>query len=927
MTYTKQQNYLQKGDIIKDPAHTIEYLILDKLGQGGEGVVYKAAINIESSGSHEGLKDGDVVCIKERNRVTAGHEAAALRACQGDQSVVKLYSTFVQGNKEYIVEEYLDGVTLRNYVSSPSREKLSVQDAVNLLYPVGRAVLSMHQKGYVHCDISPDNLIYDTRKKRLVLIDFGFAHNIDNKSPLPQKPIYSPTEFYEEEAYFSSDIYSFCAVLYFCIMGKDPESVTSRSIFDELKRPSEIGIDIKAPMEELLLDKGMALFHEARTASFDELITDMMKYYPEQTPLWMKKQKRRRRILFTVSAALLLAACIAVYLFRTQLYFQFVENQVVALDGSEMTEEEFNDSLPKIKSRLEAFAGKGKYLWKQNGDQITFEVPIELFGDIDPEIITRLAITRPMHIWAQEKVEDKDELQEICPINQTEDVERAYRDDNGMRIVFTEKGRTKMKALLSEEGRAVIFSFDTDQNFRNTASYDARTTGDGESVYLLPGSITIPDDLIAMHFTGEPSAAAFNVRRHWNISWENPTNTMLRGLNQVQENTLRGETAEYRYRNLSSTEEISGFSAGELSGIAVIKNRLDSLKIPYAIGHDRFTTDCVIVKMPKQLVWEEEIENLGSDTDFEIGSKYAASDKSTNIDSIKVIVNEDGSLSIAVTPSSYDMENIQKTIQSILDQDLDDLGLYFNNELVALGNAESNLANLGEDGGELIFDRWNKEDYIAITNENRHFADFLCTCFVQDPQVRYGLDNLILQDEFGNTDPFYLEETVLEEGTVESEEDSGAENEEVSITLSAEDYIARWEADDSFGNVWEYYPNMGHLMVDIYPSDISHPEVICHSMERWLKENEEVVNSGMFQRFVFAFYEDEEHASEKIQFSMDMDFDTSHMQITTASVRSEDQDKKDRIAEELNKCFSESPILCEYMPETPNGQVFKASSW
>ena len=910
MAERKQKNYLQKGDSIQDTVHSIDYLILDKLGEGGEGVVYKAAVTIDISGSREGLKNGDIVCIKETNRETTRTEAAVLKACQGDPSIVKLYSTFEKENSEYIVEEYIDGITLRNYVTSPSREKLSVQDAANTLYPVAKAVKGMHHKGYLHCDISPDNLIFDTKKRQLVLIDFGFAHNIDNKSPLPQKPIYSPTEFYEDEAYYNSDLYSFCAVMYFCIMGKDPESVTSRSIFDELKRPSEIGIDIKEPMESLLIDKGMALFHEDRLDSFDTLLADMSKYYPEQTPQWKVRQQKKRRTILAASAVILLAAGLFIYLFRTQLYFQFIETQVIALDGSAMTEEEFNDSLPKVKSRLEAFAGKGKYLWKQNQDQITFEVPIELFGETAPEIVTRYAITRPMRITVKMKSEDNDEWQDICPISQTEDIAYVNKHEDGIIIAFSDAGIKKMGGLLNEDGRTVSFWFDEDLHLSSTAYYEASTIGDGKSVAILPGGINVPDELITMHFTKEPSAAPFGVNREWNISWENPSNALIRGNNQVFERTITGEALLYRFKKMSSTTSDSGFSSGELSAMAIIKNRLDSLDVPYAIGHDRFTPDCIIVKIPGHSLWQEEINSLCDVIDIRIGSKHKESYLCHSFTSVETVIKDDGSYQIVVTPASYEKDDAKKIIQTVLSQGTGDIGLYLDNKLVALGGAENNLKAM-DNNGSLVFDRWNREDS-TISIENKHYADFICACAKQNPQFTYKFDAQHIQNEKGNADLFESENIGLENGFVDK----------------AIKYVTQWKEKGTFGDKWSYFSDTKYAYVNIENSDLLHPEKMCKSMEDWLNENDEIINSGIIDTINVSFYENDSLTSVNYaSLNFVMDFEQGKMIIDYARTFSSDQEMKENMAEIFNSYFHNSETIKRYIPDTLDGKVFKASDY
>ena len=200
-------------------------------------------------------------------------EAKTIAKFSGEPGIVNVIDYFEENNTAYIVMEYLDGITLKDYLTK--KGKLSAEETLSILRPVMLSLEKIHQQGLIHRDISPSNimLIEDAVK----LIDFGAARNTSgsgNKSlSLMLKPGYAPEEQYRSKGLQGAwtDVYALCATIYKCITGVTPDEANDRLFADELKAPSALGINV-TPTFEAALMKGLAVHQKDRYQSIKELL-------------------------------------------------------------------------------------------------------------------------------------------------------------------------------------------------------------------------------------------------------------------------------------------------------------------------------------------------------------------------------------------------------------------------------------------------------------------------------------------------------------------------------------------------------------------------------------------------------------------------------------------------------------------------------
>lgn len=314
----RRKDCLKQGDTLKNG----KYQILSVLGAGGFGITYKAYDNVLCT--EVAVKEYFPRDLISRNRdegceiatVAYGHlesfeegrnrfkeEAWKLAEQHGLRSIAFVREWFDENGTTYIAMEYLQGVTLMEKLRQNG--SLDYKWLLSRFLPLIQDLEKVHQRGVIHRDISPDNLILVGEEERLVLIDFGAARDYlsDKTVVIFMKKGYVPLEQIgagKEGPY--TDVYALCATFYHCLTGVLPQASIAREKEDMLQWPSELGLRIPAHLEAAL-QKGMAVWSAERFSNMNALFRAL------QTPLtWW--QRNRVRVLLSVCAAGVLSATI-----------------------------------------------------------------------------------------------------------------------------------------------------------------------------------------------------------------------------------------------------------------------------------------------------------------------------------------------------------------------------------------------------------------------------------------------------------------------------------------------------------------------------------------------------------------------------------------------------------------------------------------
>ena len=282
------------------------YTIEKVLGQGGFGITYlgmdelhkkKVAIkeffpqgivtrNIEYEDTVT------VTLVGEKENYDKGKErflkeAQTMAMFSKDKGIVKALDFFEINNTAYIVMEYLEGVTLKQYLRE--NERIDAEDLVELLVPLIEALDEIHSQGLIHRDISPDNIMV-LPDGRIKLMDFGAARDYtefgEKSLSIVLKPGYAPPEQYQTHGVQGpwTDIYALCATMYKCITGENPPDAIDRLVDDHLKKISAFGIPVLPQIEEAII-KGMSVAAKDRYQNVGDFCEDLYGGYEERSVL------------------------------------------------------------------------------------------------------------------------------------------------------------------------------------------------------------------------------------------------------------------------------------------------------------------------------------------------------------------------------------------------------------------------------------------------------------------------------------------------------------------------------------------------------------------------------------------------------------------------------------------------------------------
>lgn len=283
ITYLAYDQTLQQNVAIKE---YFPVKIVRKLGNTlrkgqGEYELSATAMVYPQNGQEEKYLNGMQNFLEEAQVLFGKFDVEGLAA-------VKDY--FEENGTAYIVMEYLSGPTLQEY-EKEHKGKISEKQAEILLEPVINALAYIHSIGIVHCDISPDNLIFN-KEGQLKLIDFGAAKNKKKeKEEQYCKGGYTAPEQYLEKEFVGpwSDVYSLCAVWYEMLTGIKVPPAVERLQKDRLKNmtmASEV-----SEQTNNILKKGLSLEIQKRYFSVLNLSCDIksnMESKEEITKQYMK---------------------------------------------------------------------------------------------------------------------------------------------------------------------------------------------------------------------------------------------------------------------------------------------------------------------------------------------------------------------------------------------------------------------------------------------------------------------------------------------------------------------------------------------------------------------------------------------------------------------------------------------------------------
>ena len=733
------------------------YCILLFLSAGGFGNTYLA----------ESVSDGKTVVLKELfNRdymerspaessvfISPDSSAAfaedvrrfkkeweALNRFRDYPGAVKGIDLVSDNNTMYIVMEHLSGGSLKQSVQKEG--PLKPDDLFRRTKDAMQLLSAMHAAGFIHGDISPDNLVAsDDGSFRF--IDFGAVAEIGSSCGINEKlrkEGYTPAEIFNAQNKISpqTDIYSLCASFCFALTGQTPEDSLERLLFDDLKKPSELNPEIDGDTDSLIM-RGLSMSPQDRWGSIDEMqavIAEIVKPDLEKEQIAAQKakaQKKKRILLFSSIAALILAAAALFCLtHREQIRFKGKETEKIVFYYPEESDPEAADKLrSNLIQKVESIAGDSGYLLHESEQYLEFTLPYALLREEDIPLLLNKYFNCSQIILAIYENENFYTGMRLDP----EYIKNITQTDDGCAITLIEsfsEALSKLPQVPAIQIRLILYTHGSGNHYWDLHNqplegeeYKISPVFDADSDSLLISDTELGGELGRKLFIDclnqEPvPLESFNYERH--IVWESRQETTW-GEYQVPFSSLQGEVALLNYQNSSLktgnmlTQKVLEQELEINSPDAVtLKRRLDTLRIPYSCGWEEYDESRLCIALEADSIWEAEASLLLNNSEYDSCIKTDSGISVCQLAPDTQIYSEDGGVCVTLPSDGSAEETIDRLIP--------DGTITLNLCICDIPLLEAHVSDTPEDG-RIIFTDFILQNTENSSRSSERFAAFL----------------------------------------------------------------------------------------------------------------------------------------------------------------------------------------------------------
>jgi len=262
----------------------LHYKILEQIGQGGMGIVYKAQdTKLDRTVALKFLPSHLITSETDKSRFL--QEAKAASAIN-HPNVCVIHDIQDDEENQFIVMEFIDGVTLREKISPSTKEdNLSINNVLDYAIQIGEALQEAHSKGIIHRDIKSDNIMVN-EKDQIKVMDFGLAKLkgslklTKSSSTVGTLSYMSPEHLQGADVDARSDIFSFGVLLYEMLTGNLPfkgeyESALMYSILNTEPEPVQKYRPELSSEWLHILDRSLEKEPENRYQSIKDMLIDL----------------------------------------------------------------------------------------------------------------------------------------------------------------------------------------------------------------------------------------------------------------------------------------------------------------------------------------------------------------------------------------------------------------------------------------------------------------------------------------------------------------------------------------------------------------------------------------------------------------------------------------------------------------------------
>ncbi|NCC42271.1 MAG: serine/threonine protein kinase [Clostridia bacterium] len=777
-----EAHQLAVGTVLDD-----RYEIQEVLGEGGFGITYAGLnrrVNVKVAIKEffwkdyvtRDCRDTDQIRLKreedrerfEKEKDKFLKEARIVGDFINEPGVVDVTDYFEANGTGYIVMGYLDGTTLKDCLKKQTR--FEAEEIFRTMIPLMETLGKIHDCEVIHRDISPDNIML-MKDGTLKLIDFGAARDysasMERSYSVVLKGGYTPREQYDSKGKQGpwTDIYALCATIYHCITGVTPDDSLQRILHDELKSPSELGIQIEAKYEKIIM-KGLSLSVEGRYQKMSELIAAIKEALPEEKPAANPVNTKKAVIIGICAAAVCILAVLGIWYVQThqaEIKFRGIRTETVVLTPpDEMSTKEFYKTAEYVKERFAVFAGEDNYIWEEKDGIIKVITPLDIYGDEEIYYVLNAYLTSPWKMYFRNRNEDysiryQEEFTEedIVAVDikegEVDGVERADYElpEEGDYSYLEMKLSDRISDLLEDDlqikGKKIALCFDVNEKGEYMYEYSVVSKGDGNTIYIIDKTQRDNFDQLIQHNMMQGSfEQRFDFDYDIAVDWEDPSHSLIAGENQCDPDDIKGESIVTRYTTYS-TEEGKG---AWYNVLAVFKERMDSMGIPYAFGIGYSDQRSIVIKTAQKDVCGVVVDNLPiSGYDFNEESKWKAllKESALGIEEITAEEQGNGKYALKIQFAEYCIEDITTGTQAMLDQGEHTLYL----SLGGYKLAEKEITVPITDGC-ITFTNLCFSDHKELDDETMPIVEFMKSILVEsDMPISYKISEYCLLSEEG----------------------------------------------------------------------------------------------------------------------------------------------------------------------------------
>ncbi len=331
------------------------YEIQSLIGEGGMSVVYRARdLRLNRSVAVKIMRDEMAADEDFRRSFCAEAHAVAMLS---NPNIVAVYDVSHSDDIEYIVMELVDGITLRQYMDR--RGKLQWREVLHFTRQIARALSHAHERGIIHRDIKPQNIMM-LRDGTVKVEDFGIAA-LENEAyendgqAIGSIHYIAPEQARGELPDARSDLYSLGIVMYEMLTAQKPyegdtiAEIAVKHMNAVATAPHELAENVPPELERITM-KAMCADIEQRYQSAEELLEDLEHFSreqlkpaePEEKPLenpavmpirsvsemsrerFLLRHRRARRVTFLLGSFGALGLCVVMFVFMWNFWLRDV---------------------------------------------------------------------------------------------------------------------------------------------------------------------------------------------------------------------------------------------------------------------------------------------------------------------------------------------------------------------------------------------------------------------------------------------------------------------------------------------------------------------------------------------------------------------------------------------------------------------------